>query len=116
MSRGRQNAKAVEYDFPHHADVVVPEGGFGMTLNAMYDFHAQRGIEPKRGHGRHDANGSVIRWCFSELAVAEAGGGIMVQTGGSLVGAIGVSGSPGGDADDACAKVGISAIQNKIDF
>ena len=44
------------------------------------------------------------------------GGGIMVQTGGSLVGAIGVSGSPGGDADDACAKVGISAIQNKIDF
>ena len=40
----------------------------------------------------------------------------MVQTGGSLVGAIGVSGSPGGDADDACAKVGISAIQNKIDF
>ena len=44
------------------------------------------------------------------------GGGIMVQAGGSLVGAIGVSGSPGGDADDACAKVGISAIQNKIDF
>jgi uncharacterized protein GlcG (DUF336 family) len=44
------------------------------------------------------------------------GGGIMVQAGGSLVGAIGVSGSPGGDADDACAKVGISAIHNKIDF
>ena len=44
------------------------------------------------------------------------GGGIMVQTGGSLVGAVGVSGSPGGDADDACAKAGISAIQNKIDF
>jgi hypothetical protein len=31
------------------------------------------------------------------------GGGIMVQTGGSLVGAIGVSGGPCGDADDACA-------------
>jgi uncharacterized protein GlcG (DUF336 family) len=44
------------------------------------------------------------------------GGGIMVQTGGSLVGAIGVSGGPGGDADDACANAGISAIQNKIDF
>jgi uncharacterized protein GlcG (DUF336 family) len=44
------------------------------------------------------------------------GGGIMVQASGSLVGAIGVSGSPGGDADDACAKVGISVIQNKIDF
>jgi len=44
------------------------------------------------------------------------GGGIMVQTGGSLVGAIGVSGGPGGDADHACAKAGISAIQDKIDF
>ena len=44
------------------------------------------------------------------------GGGIMVQTAGSLVGAVGVSGAPGGDADDACAKAGISAIQNKIDF
>jgi len=44
------------------------------------------------------------------------GGGILVQTAGSLVGAVGVSGAPGGDADDACAKAGISAIQNKIDF
>ena len=44
------------------------------------------------------------------------GGGMVVQAGGSLVGAIGVSGAPGGDADDACAKAGISAIQDKIDF
>jgi uncharacterized protein GlcG (DUF336 family) len=44
------------------------------------------------------------------------GGGVMVQAGGSLVGAIGVSGAPGGDADDACAKAGIATIQEKIDF
>jgi uncharacterized protein GlcG (DUF336 family) len=44
------------------------------------------------------------------------GGGIMVQAGGSLVGAIGVSGAPGGDADDACAKAGIAATQDKLDF
>ena len=44
------------------------------------------------------------------------GGGIVVEAGGSLVGAIGVSGAPGGDADDACAKAGIAAIQDKIDF
>jgi uncharacterized protein GlcG (DUF336 family) len=48
--------------------------------------------------------------------VAVLGGGIMVQAGGSLVGAIGVSGAPGGDADDACAKAGIATIQDKIDF
>ena len=71
MSRGR-HAKAVEQDFQHHVDVVVPEGGLGMTLNAMYDFHARHGIQPKRGHGRHDANGSVIRWCFADPTLAAA--------------------------------------------
>jgi uncharacterized protein GlcG (DUF336 family) len=44
------------------------------------------------------------------------GGGVMVQAGGSLVGAIGISGAPGGDADDACAKAGIAAVQDKLDF
>jgi uncharacterized protein GlcG (DUF336 family) len=44
------------------------------------------------------------------------GGGMVVEGGGSLLGAIGVSGGPGGDADDACAKAGIAAIQDKIDF
>jgi len=44
------------------------------------------------------------------------GGGMVVEAGGSLVGAIGVSGAPGGEADDACAKAGITAIQDKLDF
>jgi uncharacterized protein GlcG (DUF336 family) len=44
------------------------------------------------------------------------GGGMMVEAGGSLVGGIGVSGAPGGEADDACAKAGIEAIRDKIDF
>ena len=35
---------------------------------------------------------------------------------GAILGAIGVSGAPGGDADDACAKAGIAAIHDKIDF
>jgi len=44
------------------------------------------------------------------------GGGVLVEAGGSLVGAVGVSGGPGGDADDACAKVGIEAVRDKLDF
>ena len=44
------------------------------------------------------------------------GGGVMVEAGGALVGGIGVSGAPGGDADDACAKAGIAAVQDKLDF
>ncbi len=44
------------------------------------------------------------------------GGGLIVEAGGSLVGAIGVSGAPGGDADEACAKAGIDAIREKLEF
>jgi uncharacterized protein GlcG (DUF336 family) len=44
------------------------------------------------------------------------GGGIIVEAGGSLVGAVGVSGAPGGEADDACAMAGIAAVRDKLDF
>ena len=44
------------------------------------------------------------------------GGGLIVESGGSLVGAVGVSGAPGGDVDEACAKAGTEAIQGKLDF
>jgi uncharacterized protein GlcG (DUF336 family) len=44
------------------------------------------------------------------------GGGVLIEAGGSLVGAVGVSGGPGGDADDACAKAGIDAVRDRLDF
>jgi uncharacterized protein GlcG (DUF336 family) len=44
------------------------------------------------------------------------GGGLTVEAGGSLLGGIGVSGAPGGDADEACAKAGIDAVRDKLEF
>ena len=44
------------------------------------------------------------------------GGGLTVEAGGSLLGAVGVSGAPGGDADEACAKAGIEAVRDRLDF
>jgi uncharacterized protein GlcG (DUF336 family) len=48
--------------------------------------------------------------------VAAVGGGLMIQAGGSLLGAIGVSGAPAGKDDDACAEAGIAAIRDDIEF
>ncbi len=45
-----------------------------------------------------------------------AGGGLVIEAGGSSLGAIGVSGAPGGEADDACARAGIKAIADAIEF
>ena len=59
-SKGGQSGKAAERDFPHFVDIVVPPGGLGKKLDAMYEFHTQYDIKPQRGHGRHDANSSVF--------------------------------------------------------
>ncbi len=44
------------------------------------------------------------------------GGGLVIESGGAVLGAIGVSGAPGGEADEACARAGIKAIADAIEF
>ena len=56
---------------------------------------------------------SGIRFVENALML---GGGVLVEANGSTVGAVGVSGSPTGENDDACAKAGIAAIEDKLLF
>jgi uncharacterized protein GlcG (DUF336 family) len=44
------------------------------------------------------------------------GGGMKIESAGSIVAGIGVSGAPGGDSDDICAKAGIKAIDEALNF
>jgi uncharacterized protein GlcG (DUF336 family) len=48
--------------------------------------------------------------------VVALGGGMMIEGGGSILGAIGVSGAPGGKEDDACAAAGIAAIRDSLEL
>lgn len=43
-------------------------------------------------------------------------GALPIRAAGSLIGAVGVSGAPGGDIDEDCARAGIEAVQDRIDF
>jgi uncharacterized protein GlcG (DUF336 family) len=43
-------------------------------------------------------------------------GGLPIQVAGSTIGAVGVSGAPGGDKDEACARRGIDLVQERLDF
>lgn len=56
---------------------------------------------------------SGIRHIPNVVAIA---GGIMVQAKGALVGGIGVSGAPGGDIDEVCAKAGLAAIGDSLEL
>lgn len=44
------------------------------------------------------------------------GGGIPVTAAGTMIGAVGVSGAPGGDEDHKCAQAGIAAIEEQLMF
>ena len=41
-------------------------------------------------------------------------GGVPIKAGGQVIGAIGVSGAPGGDKDEACANAGIAKIAAEL--
>ncbi len=43
-------------------------------------------------------------------------GGIPIQVGGSLLGAVGVSGAPSGITDEECAQAGIDAVQDDLEM
>jgi len=43
-------------------------------------------------------------------------GAVPIRAGGSLLGAVGVSGAPGGDKDEECAAQGVAALQDRLEF
>jgi len=64
LYKGQQKATRTQKEFPHHVDIIVPPGGLGTRLDAIYDFHVQHNIKPQRNHGKHGADGLVIRGCL----------------------------------------------------
>ena len=43
-------------------------------------------------------------------------GGVVILAAGELVGAVGVAGAPQSKSDEVCAKFGVEAIQDQLDF
>ncbi len=66
--------------------------------------------------GRATKPGSPESGIRQVAGVMVNGGGMPIQAAGSLVGGIGVSGAPGGPADEACAVAGIDAIIDDLEF
>jgi uncharacterized protein GlcG (DUF336 family) len=56
---------------------------------------------------------SGVRFVSGALMLS---GGLPVNAAGSLVGAVGVSGAPGGELDRMCAEKGIEAIEDALTF
>ena len=93
------------YAGPHTVDMAVDKAWTAVTFRtstaALHDITT--GAQPMSG----------LRERPRVVVVA---GGLPIEGGGALLGGIGVSGAPGGERDKACARAGIEAVQNAVDF
>jgi uncharacterized protein GlcG (DUF336 family) len=89
---------------PHTPDTAVGKAWTAVSFRTnTTDFAAATQSGPQ----------SAIR---NRPGVVAVGGGLMIEAGGGILGAIGVSGAPGGKDDDACAAAGIAAIKDSLEF
>jgi uncharacterized protein GlcG (DUF336 family) len=89
---------------PHTADVAVNKAWTAVTFRQDTLSFARATAAPEHSGPRHFPR------------VVAVGGGIPISAGGSILGGVGVSGAPGGEADDRCAKAGLAAIETDIEF
>ncbi len=90
---------------PHTVDVAVNKAWTAISFR-----------QPTGTFAAETQPGKPMSALRNHPRVLAAGGGLLIEGGGSLFGGIGVSGGPGGDADDACAKAGLKAIADAVEF
>lgn len=96
---------ALRDDLAARFTLEIAERKANMTVMAWLDSGAFR---QARGDIRPDLNQ------IDGLIVME--GGVKIVAGGYNLGAVGVSGAPGGDKDAACAKVALQKLNERLEF
>jgi uncharacterized protein GlcG (DUF336 family) len=92
------------YAGPHTVTIAVDKAWTAVSFRQDTLSFAKATAAPEHSGPRHFPR------------VVAVGGGIPISAGGSILGGVGVSGAPGGEADDRCAKAGLAAIQTDIEF
>lgn len=107
--------------------VVVDRHGLVQAL--LRDVHASRftmEIAERKANatvlsglpsGAFRANRSDIRAEMNHVAgILMLDGALPIEAAGSMLGAVGVSGAPGGEADARCARAGLEAVRERLMF
>jgi uncharacterized protein GlcG (DUF336 family) len=89
---------------PHTARIAVNKAWTAVSFRQDTLSLARATAEPANSGPRH-----------FERVVA-VGGGLPIEAGGSILGGLGVSGGPGGEGDDRCARAGLAAVQADLEF
>jgi uncharacterized protein GlcG (DUF336 family) len=62
----------------------------------------------------HDPADHMFNPTLYDTQMVTALGGVPIKVGNETIGAIGVSGAPGGDKDEACANAGLAKISDRL--
>jgi hypothetical protein len=97
-------ARVNERRFPFVVQIAVPEGGFGLTLDAINAWHRYTKNLQRRTRPQHRGQQRFGRWCFESLEVAEK---FKARFGGEIVPSM-ISGRR--ERDPGCA----TGVENKL--
>jgi len=92
-----------------HRDSLAPPVSIGISKDKAYT--AANFMSPSGGLKRLE--GSPL---YNRDGLAMMDGGLLIEAGGQVYGAVGVSGAPGGDIDASCAKAGIASVVEDLEM
>jgi len=91
-----------------------PAAGFGTFENSMKKAYTARTTRAPSGKFAETVKGNPNAAQFFLTNFVAAQGALPIMAGNDVIGAIGISGAPGGDKDEACAKVGIDKVAAQL--
>jgi uncharacterized protein GlcG (DUF336 family) len=87
-----------------------PDAGFITFENSMKKAYTARTFARSSGEFAKGVQGNPNAGALFLTNITPAQGALPIKVGNDTIGSVGVSGAPGGDKDEACAKAGIDKV------
>jgi uncharacterized protein GlcG (DUF336 family) len=91
-----------------------PAAGFATFENSMKKAYTARTTKAPSGRFADQVKGNPNAAQFFLTNFVAAQGALPIMVGNDVIGAIGISGAPGGDKDEVCAKAGIDKVAAQL--
>jgi uncharacterized protein GlcG (DUF336 family) len=88
--------------------------GFGTYENSMKKAYTARTMSRPSGEFAATIKNNPTAGALYLNNIVPAQGALPIKVGNETIGAVGVSGAPGGDKDEACAKAGLDKVANEL--
>jgi uncharacterized protein GlcG (DUF336 family) len=87
-----------------------PDAGLATYENSMKKAYTARTFARSSGEFADSVKGNPNAGALFLTNITPAQGALPIKVGNETIGSVGVSGAPGGDKDEACAKAGIDKV------